>query len=67
MRSRDARGRCRKPPHILVVGAGNSLDLARRGAGRRSIGGCSGYGGCKIGEEIGPPPPSPVSSDTNLV
>ncbi len=27
-------------------------------------GGCSGNGDCQIGEEIGPPPPSPVFSST---
>ena len=46
------------------MGAGNSLGLARRGAGSRPSGGCSGGSCCQIGEEIGPPPLSPVSSDT---
>ncbi len=40
------------------------LTLARCGASKRPSGGRSGGGGYQIGEEIGPPPPSPVSSDT---
>ena len=55
------------PPYLLVVGAGNSLDLGRCGTCRRPSGRRSGGGGCQIGEEIGSPPPSPVSFDTNPV
>ena len=40
------------------------MTLARRGEGRRPSGGRSGGGGHPIGEEIEPPPPSPVSLDT---
>jgi hypothetical protein len=51
-------------PHLLVVGAKNSGDPDPAGSGRRTNG---EHNGDKSGEEIGPPPLSSLSFDTNPV
>jgi len=62
-RTHDCRMNCRKPPHLLVVGAGNSLNPGPARYGRRPrVGRCGGGGA--IGGEIAPPPPTHVSLDT---
>ncbi len=53
-------------PRLLVVGAGNSGDPGPARLSIRPSGERSGGGDCLIGEEIGPPPPSPLSFDTIL-
>ena len=62
-RAHDCRKSCKKPPHLLVVGAGNSLDPGPARSGKRPSGGRCGGGGA-IGGEIAPPSPAHVSFDT---
>ena len=54
------------PTSLLVVGARKSEDQGPAGSSRRPSGEHIGGGDCQVGEEIGPPPPSPLSSDTTL-